>query len=156
MKTFKFDKEEIKALKSMAYWRAKDKVNIMSDFPRTLGDSDATFEAHYLGVVGEFAVAKQLNGFFDCMPKIRGDKHKSDVIVGSDGKIRISVKTTKYSPPILKVNHMKEIQDCTHLALCHYAEPELTIYWVKSKEFFLKNKFSKDFGYGPRMCLGAL
>ena len=155
MKEFTLSRDEINCLKNIAHWRCKGKVNIVTDFNRTLGDYDGTFEAHFLGVVGEYIVSKHLNGFFDFMPSIIGDKHKADIIVGIHGDVRIAVKTTKYDPPILKVNHMQEIEDCTHLALCHYKEPKATIHWVKSKNYFLKHKFKQDFGYGERMCLGV-
>ena len=154
-----FNKLEIEALKTLASWRCEGKTHLKTEALMCAGkegatDYDKSFEGHYLGVAGEFAVARHLNGFFDMMPKPKGDKHNADIIVGLNGKLRVSVKTTKYSPPILKLNSLKEIDDASHLALCHYAEPTLSIFWVKSKKNFLNKMYKRDFGYGERLCLG--
>lgn len=149
---------EIKSLKELAKWRCKGKTHLKTKSLMCSGrkdgsDYDKSFEGHYMGITGEFAVARYFNGYFDVMPKPEGDKHLSDVVVGRKGNIRISVKTTKYNPPILKLNSMDEISDCTHLALCFFMEPKLRIQWVKSKSKFMKEMYIKDFGYGERFCL---
>jgi hypothetical protein len=154
-----FSKTEVESLKVLATWRCKGKTHLKTKSLMCSGrkdgsDYDKSFEGHYMGISGEFAVARYLNGYFDIMPKPKGDKHSADITIGFDKKLRISVKTTKYSPPILKLNGLHEIEDATHLALCHYEEPKLTIHWVKSKKKFLDNMYKKDFGYGQRLCLG--
>lgn len=158
MKQILLNNSEIKALQELASWRCEGKTHLKTKSLMCSGrkdgsDYDKSFEGHYMGIVGEFAVARELNGYFDVMPKPKGDKHSADIIVGKDGSIRISVKTTKYSPPILKLNSLNEIKDATHIALCHYNEPKITIHWVKSKDKFMKNMYKKDFGYGERLCL---
>ena len=154
-----FNESEIESLKILTTWRCRGKTHLKTKSLMCSGrnngsDYDKSFEGHYMGIAGEFAVARHLNGYFDVMPKPKGDKHSADIIIGVDGKLRVSVKTTKYSPPILKLNGLHEIKDATHLALCHYQEPKLTIHWVKSKSNFLNNMYKKDFGYGERLSLG--
>lgn len=149
---------EITTLKKLASWRCEGKTHLKTKSLMCSGrkdgsDYDKSFEGHYMGVAGEFAVARYFNGYFDVMPRPEGDKHSSDIVVGRNGDIRISVKTTKYNPPILKLNSTNEILDCTHLALCHFNEPNITIHWVISKNKFMKNMYRKNFGYGERLCL---
>lgn len=158
MKEIILNNSEIKALQELASWRCEGKTHLKTKSLMCSGrnggsDYDKSFEGHYMGIVGEFAVARELNGYFDVMPKPKGDKHSADIVIGVDGKMRISVKTTKYAPPILKLNSLNEIKDASHISLCHFKEPKLTIYWVKTKEKFMKNMYKKDFGYGERFCL---
>jgi len=159
MKEFILNDEEIFALKELTAWRCKGKTHLKTKSLMCSGrnngsDYDKSFEGHYMGIAGEFIVARHLNGYFDVMPKPKGDKHSADVIIGTEGKLRVSVKTTKYSPPILKLNGLYEIKDASHLALCHFDEPKVTIHWIKSKKNFLNNMYKRDFGYGQRLCLG--
>jgi hypothetical protein len=160
MKEFILSNQEIKSLQTLTAWRCRGKTHLKTKSLMCSGrkdgsDYDKSFEGHYMGIAGEFVVARYLNGYFDVMPRPKGDKHSADVVSGVDGKLRVSVKTTKYSPPILKLNSLDEIKDATHIALCHFNEPNVTIHWIKSKNNFLKNMYKKDFGYGERLCLGV-
>ena len=157
MKIIKLTDSEIGALKKMAAWRAKGKTNISSANLWSKGTSKErkNLEGHYLGVVGEFVVARLVNGFFDPMPRVTGDGHSADIVSGlSNNSLRISVKTTRYPPPIFKLNTLNEIDDATHCASCLFEEPILTVHWIKTKEDFLENYYIHDFGYGKRFCLG--
>lgn len=159
MKEFYLTNQEIESLKILTTWRCRGKTHLKTKSLMCSGrkdgsDYDKSFEGHYMGIAGEFVVARHLNGYFDVMPKPKGDKHSADVVTGIDGKLRISVKTTKYAPPILKLNSLNEIKDATHVALCHFQEPKVTIHWIKSKKNFINNMYEQDFGYGKRLCLG--
>ena len=120
---------------------------------------DKSLEGHYMGVAGEYAVAEEVKGFMDFIRRSQGDKHSADILCRSqEGKsCKVSVKTTKYKDPILKVNSLAEIKDATHVALCRYFKGDnqegVEIHWIKSVEEFKKNHYIRDFGYGPKMCL---
>ena len=147
MKAYKYTEKQIAAFEEMARWRNSGKP--LTRLYR-LGD-DGT-GGHFLGVVGEYTVALHCNGFFDPLPHPQGDKHAPDV-VRNDGT-KIAVKTTPYSsPPIFKVHGMHEIEQATHLALCHYERGVCTIAWIVPKCFFMDNYTTQDFGYGERFCL---
>ena len=122
-------------------------------------DYDKSLEGHYMGVAGEYAVAEEVKGFMDFIPRSQGDKHSADILCRDKAgeSCKISVKTTKYKDPILKVNSLAEIKNATHVALCRYFkegnQEGVEMHWVKSVEEFKKNHYIRDFGYGPKMCL---
>ncbi len=158
MKKVNLSKQEIDTLKILATWRANGKTNLASANLWSPGSDkkSKSLEGHYLGVVGEYVVAKLTNGFFDPIPRMAGDKHSADIVSGFDqSAVRISVKTTRYDPPIFKLNGLHEIKDATHCCLCLYKEPTVTVYWIVSKSKFLDKMYRQDFGYGERLCLGA-
>lgn len=149
-----FSLQEIEALKIMARWRSDKKTN-MASANLWSGDTDdaedKNFAGHYLGIAGEFAVAKYMQGFFNPMPCIVGDKHQADVLLTHLGSI--AVKTTKYAPPIFKISSKAEIEHATHVALCCYREPVLEITWIMDTAEFIKQAYVHNFGYGDRICL---
>lgn len=150
----KLNSEEISGLQRLARWRSDPKVDVYCNYMSKTDYSrqkEKSYQFHYLGIVGEFAVARYLGAFFDPIPRMKGDGHKSDVVWG--GNAKIAVKTTKYKPPIYKIEKLKEIEDATDLALCYYKEPFLEISWIKDKKEFLDNMYIDDFGYGNRYCL---
>ena len=112
-----------------------------------------------MGVAGEYAVAEEVKGVMDFIPRSQGDKHSADILCrNKEGKnCKISVKTTKYKDPILKVNSLDEIKDATHVALCRYFKDSkqegVEIHWVKTVEEFENNHYIRNFGYGDKMCL---
>jgi hypothetical protein len=124
--------------------------------PSTNTDSNTqvSVNAHFMGLCGEYAVARMTKGFFDPMPRFLGDQDKSDITVGRRGA-RIAVKTTQYREPILKLTNMKEISDASHLALCLFESPNIWVYWIKEKHHFINEHYKRDFGYGTRFCLAA-
>ena len=154
-----YNEKEIEFLKAMASYRANGKVNLASSnlWASGIDKELKNLEGHYLGVAGEEAVSRLINGRVDFMPRTVGDKHKADIVAGIKGEARVSVKTTKYgskgNPPYFKANSLDELKDCTHVSLCHYNEPTLTICWIKTKKDFIDNMFQKDFGFGKRYCL---
>lgn len=154
-KTIVFTEEEVTALQRFARWRSDPKIETFTtytNFTEYVYKKEKSYHAHYLGIAGEFAVAQYLGAFFDPIPRIKGDGHKSDVVWGEDA--RIAVKTTRHNPPIFKIQHMREIEDATDIALCQYNEPVLKIAWIKSKEEFLENMYLANFGYKTKfMCL---
>lgn len=149
-----FTVDEVKSLRIMAKWRSDYKTGMASANLWSGNSDDAddrNFAGHYLGVTGEYAVAKYTQGFFDPMPLIVGDKHRADILMSHMG--RIAVKTTKWAPPIFKITSKAEITDATHVALCLYKEPMVTIAWIIETEEFLERAYTRDFGYGQRLCL---
>ena len=164
MKVKLFDSSERVFLDSVARSRAEGKTHLKTKSLMCSGrkdDSayDKSLEGHYMGVAGEYAVAEEVKGFMDFIRRSQGDKHSADVLCRSrEGKnCKVSVKTTKYKDPILKVNSLTEIEDATHVALCRYFKESnregVEIHWIKPVEEFKKNHYIKDFGYGPKMCL---
>lgn len=164
MKIKLFDESERVFLDSIARSRAKGKTHLKTKSLMCAGRKDGSaydksLEGHYMGVAGEYALAEELKGFMDFIPRSEGDKHAADILCrDKDGKnCKVSVKTTKYKDPILKVNSLAEIKDATHIALCRYfKEPNqegVEMHWVKSVEEFEKSHYIRDFGYGPKMCL---
>ena len=164
MKIKLFDKNERTFLDGVARSRAKGKTHLKTKSLMCSGRKDGSaydksLEGHYMGVAGEYAVAEEVKGFMDFIPRAEGDKHSADILCrNKEGKsCRISVKTTKYKDPILKVNSLAEIKDATHVALCRYFKDNqrdgVEIYWVKPIGEFKKNHYIRDFGYGPKMCL---
>lgn len=156
--TFEYNEMEINALKQMAHMRSDFKVrsnfresNISKKFDGNYHQRSST--AHYMGVAGEYAVAQAVNGFFDPMPKMYGDKNDPDVIVGFSGEIKIAVKTTKYSPPIFKISDLDLVKKATHMALCCFQEPKINIAWIMEKEDFMKRVYRRNFGYGNHYCV---
>lgn len=152
MKAIKLSPEEMKCLRIMAEWRSRGKEKLKS----ASGMAKTSLEGHLIGIAGEFAVAKEMGGFFDPMPHMQGDRHAADVIVGFRSRMRIAVKTTKYNPPIFKINSLREIQDATHVALCMYQLGNvIEMHWILSVDRFMNEAYEKDFGYGIRKCLGV-
>jgi len=165
MKIKIFTKNELDFIEKVAAGRAEGKTYLKSSKLMCSGrddgsDYDKNLEGAFMGVAGEYAVAEQVKGFADFIQRPDGDKHQADIICrDSKGALsRISVKTTKYSPPILKLNSKREIKDATHIANCRYFNDErgrgVEMYWIKSKEEFLNKMKIKNFGYGDRLCLG--
>ena len=157
-KVIVFNEMELNSLKEMAHWRSDHKVKgnyKTQNIYMTTGKNDFqnSFLGHYLGVVGEYGVASVTNGFFDPLPKMKGDKHAPDVIVGFAGEAKIAVKTTKYAPPIFKFKNLEQLGDCTHFAMCCFQEPKLTIAWIRRKEDFLQRIYERDFGRGRTYCV---
>ena len=164
MKTKFFDQSECIFLDKVARERAKGKTHLKTKSLMCAGRKDGSaydksLEGHYMGVAGEYAIAEEVKGFMDFIARLDGDKHSADIICrNKEGKgCKISVKTTKYKDPILKVNSLDEIKDATHVALCRYfkdlGREGIEIHWVKSVEEFKENHYIRDFGYGPKMCL---
>ena len=164
MKIKLFDSNEHVFLDSVARSRAKGKTHLktkslMCSGRKNGSDYDKSLEGHYMGVAGEYAVAEEVKGFMDFIPRSQGDKHSADILCRDKAgeSCKISVKTTKYKDPILKVNSLAEIKNATHVALCRYFkegnQEGVEMHWVKSVEEFKKNHYIRDFGYGPKMCL---
>ena len=154
----KFTKEEVSGLKRLARWRSDPKVERFANrvgmpYEKFLAQKEASYQSHYLGIAGEFGVARYLGAFFDPIPRMEGDGHHPDIVWGETAKI--AVKTTKWNPPIYKVTNLCEIEKATDLALCYYKEPVLTIAWIKTKEEFMEKMYMQDFNRGPRYCLGC-
>ena len=151
----RYSPEEITALQRLARWRSDPKIETFtkySNFQEYLYKKERSYKAHYLGIAGEFGVARYLGAFFDPIPRMGGDNHKSDVVWGDNAKV--AVKTTSHNPPIFKIQHMREIEDATDIALCQYTEPLLKIAWIKTKQEFIENNYINDFGYKIKfMCL---
>ena len=151
-----FMREEIAGLQRLARWRSDPKVERSAkNYKNSAEFSSArekSYQAHYLGIAGEYGVAKYLGAFFDPIPRMKGDGHCPDIIWG--GEAKIAVKTTKHEPPIFKINSLKEIQQATDLALCVYNAPILKIVWIKNKEEFLEKKYTRNFNFGTAICLG--
>lgn len=149
MKRVSFTDIEIKCLEKMAGWRDKGKQNLKS----TVRMASTTYEGHLMGICGEYAVGKLMGGFFDPMLRKAGDKHSADIIVGKD--LRVAVKTTKYSPPIFKISKYREINDATHVALCLYLVDAIEVHWIMPVESFKKGAYTRDFGWGNRLCMDS-
>ena len=157
-KKIEFKPEEIKTIRTLAQLRSKHKANWSLEdtyWNKTPGhtNEEKSFQSHYLGMCGEYGVSMMVNGRFDFIPRFLGDHDQADVLIGPSGQYRIAVKTTRYNPPIFKLTKLKEIEDATHLASCHYKEPVLTIQWIVSKTYFLSNMYVDSFGYGNRYCM---
>lgn len=149
--------KELNTIQYLAQQRGAHKAEWGQRFvPATNNDSNTqvSVNAHFMGLCGEYAVARMTKGFFDPMPRYLGDQDKSDITVGRQGA-RIAVKTTRYREPILKLTSMKEITDATHLALCLFESPNVFVYWIKEKSQFLSHHYRRNFGYGTRFCLAA-
>jgi len=142
-----FNEMEMEAIKLMAHFRSDHKIS-----DKNSKQYEISLRAHYLGLTGEYAVAKAINGFFDPMPKPNGDLHSGDVIADLDGSVRISVKTTTHAPPLYKIKNLEELEQVTHIALCHFNEPSLRIVWLHKKEYLLDSHFERSFDYGDRIC----
>ncbi len=164
MKLKIFSNGELLFLDQIATSRAAGKTHLktkslMCSGRKSGSDYDKSLEGHYMGVAGEYAIAEEVGGFMDCIPRAQGDKHSADIICRNKKgeRCRISVNTTKYKDPILKVNCLKEIEDSTHVALCRYFKSSdregVEIHWVKSLDDFITNHFIRNFGYGDKMCL---
>ena len=164
MKVKLFNSNERIFLDGVARSRAEGKTHLKTKSLMCSGRKDGSaydksLEGHYMGVAGEYAVAKEVKGFMDFIRRSQGDKHSADILCRNrEGKsCKVSVKTTKYKDPILKVNSLTEIEDATHVALCRYFKESnkegVEIHWIKPVEEFKKNHYIKDFGYGPKMCL---
>ena len=164
MKVKLFNSNERIFLDGVARSRAEGKTHLKTKSLMCSGRKDGSaydksLEGHYMGVAGEYAVAKEVKGFMDFILRSQGDKQSADVLCRNrEGKsCKVSVKTTKYKDPILKVNSLTEIEDATHVALCRYFKESnkegVEIHWIKPVEEFKKNHYIKDFGYGPKMCL---
>lgn len=159
MKIYTFDEQEIRTCREYARWRASGKTNFKSnDDYWTKGETpwDQNLIGHLRGVVGEYAVSKVFGGCPDFVPRLEGDKHKPDIVIGyGKHKKLVAVKTAQYDPPIFKICGMEEIVQATHIVNCHFDEPafEVHIHWMKTVSEFVDDHYMHDFGYGMRMCL---
>jgi len=159
-----FNQSELKFVESLAVLRAGGKTYLKSSklmCARREDNSayDKNLQGHYMGVAGEYAVAEEVKGFMDFIHRPRGDKHLADITCRDrEGRLcRISVKTTKYKDPILKLNSLDEIKDATHVANCRLFNDSrgqgVEMHWIKTKEEFIKKMNVRNFGYGKRLCL---
>ena len=152
---YQLSTKEVSTLKWLAYARGAHKASWGPRFTKATdmtSDEVVSCKSHYMGLAGEYVTSKITGGFFDPMPTFLGDKDKADIRVGNDG-IKIACKTTKYDPPHLKLTSMKEVADASHIALCLFQDPIVTVHWIKSKEYFMGNYYTHDYGYGTRYCL---
>jgi len=152
--TIELNNEEISGVQRLARWRSDPKVEKYGKHRNSTelkASKEIAYRKNYIGLAGEFAVAQHFGAFFDPIPRMMGDGHQPDLIWGE--KAKIAVKTASYDPPIFKINGLHEIEYSTDLVLCHYKEPFVKIYWIKSKEEFLDKMYTRDFGRGIRLCL---
>jgi len=151
---YQLSAQEISTLKWLAYARGAHKESWGPRFTKATDmtpDEVVSCKSHYMGLAGEYVTAKLTGGFFDPMPTFLGDNDRADIRVGKTGKI--ACKTTKYNPPHLKLTSMKEVEDASHISLCLFQEPTVTVYWIRSKDYFMNNFYTHDYGYGTRYCL---
>lgn len=105
--------------------------------------------SHYCGILGEIAYARHYGVPVDSNLDPLGDDGFDLRILG----LSIDVKTTKYSPPILKINSMDDmksdmlalalVQGGCFIELCGFCDRER----LKSRGY------KHDFGYGERLCI---
>ena len=71
------------------------------------------------------------------------------------GRRSVEVKTTKYSPPILKLDKLTDFVTDV-LVLCYLAEESVidVMGWVSKSDFFDKHR-GRNFGYGERAIMEA-
>lgn len=151
---YQLSAQEISTLKWLAYARGAHKASWGPRFTKATDmtpDEVVSCKSHYMGLAGEYVTAKLTGGFFDPMPTFLGDNDRADIRVGKTSKI--ACKTTKYNPPHLKLTSMKEVEDASHISLCLFQEPTVTVYWIRSKDYFMNNFYTHDYGYGKRYCL---
>jgi len=151
---YQLSAQEIRTLKWLAYARGAHKASWGPRFTKATDmtpDEVVSCKSHYMGLAGEYVTAKLTGGFFDPMPTFLGDEDRADIRVGKASKI--ACKTTKYNPPHLKLTSMKEVEDASHISLCLFQEPIVTVYWIRSKDYFMNNFYTHDYGYGTRYCL---
>jgi hypothetical protein len=109
-------------------------------------------ESHFLGVVGEAAVSLffgvRLNREFH-----NGDRHAPDVVTGGIG---IEVKTSKYAPPHLKFNDMKEFPTSSNIAVMVHADSDKRVAtlwgWIDRRRF-AEDAEVRNYGYGRRLVM---
>ena len=105
------------------------------------------WESHYIGLQGEIAVGKLLRYPIGEFISPSGDGDEPDLFWG---RRSVEVKTTKYSPPILKLDKLTDFVTDV-LVLCYLAEESVidVMGWVSKSDFFDKHS-SRNFGYGER------
>ncbi len=110
------------------------------------------WESHYIGLQGEIAVGKLLRYPIGEFISPSGDGDEPDLYWG---RRSVEVKTTKYSPPILKLDKLTNFVTDV-LVLCYVAEESVidVMGWVSKSDFFDKHR-GRNFGYGERAIMEA-
>ena len=110
------------------------------------------WESHYIGLQGEIAVGKLLRYPIGEFISPSGDGDEPDLFWG---RRSVEVKTTKYSPPILKLDKLTDFVTDV-LVLCYVAEESVIdiMGWVSKSDFFDKHR-GRNFGYGERAIMEA-
>ena len=108
--------------------------------------------SHYLGLQGEIAVSKLVEFPIGEFISPSGDGDEPDLYWG---RRSVEVKSTKYAPPILKLDKLTDFVTDVCI-LCHIAEESvIDVYgWISRDEFFSCHKM-QDFGYGGRATVEA-
>ena len=109
--------------------------------------------SHYLGLQGEIAVSKLVEFPIGEFISPSGDGDEPDLYWG---RRSVEVKSTKYAPPILKLDKLTDFVTDVCI-LCHIAEESvIDVYgWISRDEFFSCHKM-QDFGYGGRATVEAM
>ena len=108
------------------------------------------WESHYVGIMGEYAVAKQLGLRIDESVSMRGDGKIVDLL---DGSLQIQVKTRlPQNPPLYLFYESKNIADRTICAVVRTPATVELMGWITREDFLAKCQ-EKDFGYGTRYAV---
>lgn len=121
---------------------------------RTIAKKKSSWETNFLGLLGEFAVAKYLGFGVDT----NHNPHGGDG--GSDFKYRGQTIDVKYvdmiDQPILMFKNIhkfrSDIAILTKPFEPHHRSKVVIMGWI-DKDSFIKNHYIRDFGYGKTCCL---
>lgn len=142
---------ELEKCDILAKMRNTKKENVKS---RRIDQNRSDYDIHFMGLLGEMAVAKYLGIGVDVNHNINGGDKGNDFIY--QGK-KVDVKyTDEIDNPLLVFNNLYRFKSTfailTRPVEKHCRHRVLIEGWT-DKHHFRELAFKKDFGYGNRCCL---
>lgn len=117
------------------------KVAVRDNSYRGGGNADL----HFIGLLGEIAVARLVHGIIDLRSYLGGDSGQDMLIHGA----KVEVKCLQGFLAFKSIGHF--VSDIAVLVI--HNKSDFSCLWVQgwvTKEEFVKNHFTDDFGYGMR------
>lgn len=112
--------------------------------------NQSSYDAHYLGMMGEYAVSKHLGCELPNVELLTGGDNGIDLTIG---RYQIQVKTTKMANPALIFDDIDDFKTNVALLAKRVSPVCVWLVGITGRSNFLLHWHEHDYGYGNRMVL---
>jgi len=104
----------------------------------------SNLDVHLVGAVGEVAVGARYDAEVDARPRLHGDSHASDLLIGD---YRTEVKMATYRPPYIKVVSLAHLSQSDIIVVGYVKGSEVEMWGWVSVDRFKRQYIKKSFGH---------